>query len=293
MIHLQAVGRGRRYTRRRGLVESLLRIAYKGSWPARLWARVPGATSVRLVRHQVRVARGSGLAGPLRIAFASDLHIGPTTPGALLDRAFELLADVRPDVLALGGDYVMLDATPERAARLGALARRVPAPVKVAVLGNHDLWTRHDLLEEALERAGVRVLVNASLRLPAPHAGVSIVGLDDAWTGAPDAERAFAGVPTSDVAVVLSHGPDGFSFLAKAQRAPALFLAGHTHGGHVALPGPRPIVIPGAEHARRWPFGVHRAGETHVVVSRGLGGVELPIRTFAPPDVVVVDLVED
>lgn len=290
MIHLHAAGRGRKYTFWRGLSESVLRVAYAGSWPARLWAKVPGATDVRVVRHEVRLAPDRGLARPLRVAFASDLHIGPTTPDALLDRAFERLAESRPDVLALGGDYVMMDATPERAARLAELAMRVPAAVKVAVLGNHDLWADHALLEKELDRAGVRVLVNASLRLSAPHARVVIVGLDDPWTGSPDPERAFEGVSGSDVAIVLSHGPDGFSLVAKSGRAPALLLAGHTHGGHIALPGPRPIILPGGPDARRWPFGIHRAGATTVVVSRGLGGAELPMRAFAPPDVVVVDL---
>ena len=65
------------------------------------------ATSVSRVEVDLDV----GLSTPLTIAFASDLHLGPTTSARTLERAFEMLAEARADVLALGGDYVFLEAT--------------------------------------------------------------------------------------------------------------------------------------------------------------------------------------
>ncbi len=69
---------------------------------------------------------------PLRVGFASDLHIGPTTPPGILDAAMRALAEAKLDVLLLGGDYVFLDATPKKAQRLAALIERVPARLKLA-----------------------------------------------------------------------------------------------------------------------------------------------------------------
>jgi uncharacterized protein len=72
-------------------------------------------------------------------------------------------------------------------------------------------------------------------------------------------------------------------------RGVRLLLAGHTHGGQVALPGPRPLVVPGPL-GKRWPFGLHRpagAGDLALFVSRGIGATEVPVRAFAPPDVAV------
>src|SRR5207249_748297 len=106
---------------------------------------------------------------PLRIAFVSDIHIGPTTPTETIANAFTLLRNARPDVLVLGGDYVYGDVTDEAAAELERWAGSIAAPLKLAVLGNHDLWTDHGRLERALERAGVRMLINDAVRLPAPH----------------------------------------------------------------------------------------------------------------------------
>ncbi|MBI2388330.1 MAG: metallophosphoesterase family protein [Deltaproteobacteria bacterium] len=262
------------------MVEEILRRAYVRDWPARLWAHVPGACEVRLVDSHVDVPG----AGPdLTVAFASDLHLGPTTPSRLLDRAFERLAACAPDVLALGGDYVFLDATEAKARELAARVREVPAQTKVAVLGNHDLWTDHRLLERALERAGVQVLVDDAVRI----GDVAVLGVDDPWTGAMDAERALSACGDATVIVAVAHAPEAIPALAGQVDA---LLCGHTHGGHLALPGGRPVVVQGAV-GKRHAHGVHRFGRTTAIVSRGIGGIEIPMRAFAPPDVVRLRLV--
>ncbi|HSN86230.1 MAG TPA: metallophosphoesterase, partial [Thermoanaerobaculia bacterium] len=281
----EGVGRGKRYSEGRGVVEAVLRLVYAGAWPARLWERFPGATEIRVVRRRVAVLPRRAR---LRVAFASDLHLGPTTSARTLDAAFRRLSEAEPDLLVLGGDYVFLEATEAVARELGARVREVPAKAKVAVMGNHDLWTHHGRLEAALERAGVQVLVNASTRLGAPHEDVAVVGLDDPWTGEPDGEKAFAGTEGAGLVVAVCHSPGDYPHARG--RGAALFLCGHTHGGQVALPGGRPVVLPGGSWARRWPHGVHEDEGTTVFVSRGVGGVEVPFRAWAPPDVGVFEV---
>jgi predicted MPP superfamily phosphohydrolase len=156
----------------------------------------------------------------------------------------------------------------------------VPAATKVGVLGNHDLWADHAVVEGALEAGGVRVLVNASYTLPAPHDDVAIVGLDEPWSGAPDADRAFAGV-TAPVRIAVAHAPEGQPFVAG--RGAALLLCGHTHGGQVALPS-GPVVVHGPL-GRKWPGGLYDVDGLPLYVSRGLGNVDLPLRLFAPAEV--------
>ncbi len=275
-------GRGRNFTLGRRLIESTLGLLYANDWPARAWARVPGATSVQRLEHALPAA----VRKPLRLGFASDLHLGPTTPLQTLENAFALLDDARLDVLLLGGDYVFLEATNARARTLAQLVRSVRAPVKLGVLGNHDLWTRHERLETALAEAGVKVLINDSVRLPPPHDDVAVIGLDDPWTGlrCPDG---LDWAPDAAVRLVLCHAPDSLPLVRG--RNIALYVCGHTHGGHLALPGPRPLYVPGTL-GRRWPFGLHQAEGTPLFVSRGVGGVEVPMRLNAPPDVAVFDL---
>ena len=59
-----STGRGRNYTRLRGLGEAAMRLCYHRSWPARVWALVPGVTRVRIN-------------GPTARAVATQVHPSP------------------------------------------------------------------------------------------------------------------------------------------------------------------------------------------------------------------------
>ena len=285
-MKLRSSGRGTGYAVWRGVVESALRVAYRGDWPARLWSALPAAGGLSTVRYQLMLPAGDG--GACRIAFVSDLHVGPTTPVSLLEKAFAAIRREEPDVLLLGGDYVFLDAKPHRLAALGTLVESVTCSVKLAVLGNHDLWTSDHAIVETLSRAGARVLINEAVALPDPWSDVVVLGLDDPWTGLCDPPAAAAQLNGEPVRIVLCHSPDGLGLLSGLRFD--LFLCGHTHGGQIATPW-GPIVLPYGRMCRQYPSGLQRFDSGVVYVSRGLGGVELPIRTFARPDVMLVDLV--
>jgi uncharacterized protein len=285
-------GRGAHYHSLRSAMEVALGLAFRGDWPAKWWALYPGACRVRCVRHELALLPPS--AAKLRLGFVSDLHIGPTTPPALLDHAFDELARAELDVLLLGGDYVFLDATEAKAERLRGLVARVPAARKVAVLGNHDLWTDHALLESALRAGGAEVLVNRSVTLPTPAGNVALIGLDEPWTGALDASRALRGVADAVALIALCHSPDGLPETVRAlealpQRPPGVFVCGHTHGGQIAMPW-GPLVVPGRV-GKRFPHGLYGLEPLTLYVSCGVGTTELPIRSFAHAEIVIIDVV--
>jgi predicted MPP superfamily phosphohydrolase len=286
-LKFRSSGRGSGFSAARGIAETVQRAVYAGSWPARVLNQVPAATRVRLIEHELVVSgAGDEARAPLRLAFISDLHIGPLTPRRLLDNAFRLLTEAAPDVLVLGGDYVFLEVTRAMARELEARVAAVPARTKLAVLGNHDLWTQNDVIEAALERAGCRVLVNDAARLPAPHDRFAIVGIDEPWTGRADGARAFASCADAPIKIAVSHAPEGLPFVEG--RGAKLLLCGHTHGGQICLPS-GPVVVHGPL-GRRWPSGLHRLGDMHLFVSRGIGLVDLPLRAYAPSDVALFTL---
>jgi predicted MPP superfamily phosphohydrolase len=280
MLKLRATGRGRNFSAARGVMETVQELVYAGGWPGRVMDRVPAMTRVREVRHDLALGRAGR--APLKLAFVSDLHIGPLTSTRLLENVFAALAAYRPDVLVMGGDYVSLEVTAAKAQRLERLVASVPAATKLAVLGNHDLWTDHGVVERALEAGGARVLINEAMRLPGAHDDVAIVGIDEPWSGAPDAERAFAGVdPGAAVRIAVAHAPEGLPFVQ--DRGAALLLCGHTHGGQVALPQ-GPVVVHGPL-GRKYPTGLYDVDGLQVYVSRGVGNVDLPLRVNAPSEV--------
>jgi uncharacterized protein len=280
----------RPYSQRELHIERVLAWLYAGGWPAALWGLVPWATKVDLIERRIVIPGRGADRPPLRIAFASDLHIGPTTPAGVLDNAFALLRAAKPDVLALGGDYVFLGATQHRVRELNDRVTSVSAPIKVAVLGNHDFWARPARLEVALSGAGTIVLVNEAMRLPPPHDDVALIGLDDPYTsedrraGEAAVDRALAEMADAAVKIAVCHSPDGLSWLRA--KGVHFLMCGHTHGGHLALPGGKPLVM-SSPMGRRYPWGFHDVDGLQLFVSRGVGGSLVPVRTWAPPDVAV------
>ena len=68
-----------------------------------------------------------------------------------------------------------------------------------------------------------------------------------------------------------------------------LVIAGHTHGGQVRLPGLPHMT--NDDFSWRHAAGLHRIGQTQLVVSRGMGRSGLlPFRVFAPAELTVVEL---
>jgi len=278
-------GRGSSYTRARHVVEWTLGTAYRHDWPARIVRTLGMQRRVRVRSHRVAARRWPTGVRPLRIAFASDLHAGPTTHASVLDEAFAALAAVQPDVLLLGGDYVFLSAD-----RIGEVAQRLarlPRPPLgiFAVMGNHDLWADDAVIAAALTGAGARVLINQRVALPAPFGHVALVGLDDPWTGL-RAPPPF--LVEDEVRVLLVHAPE--AMLSLDDVAFDLAMCGHTHGGHIALPGGVPILVPGPA-SRRFAHGRYDLSDDRtLIVSRGVGSTEVALRLNADPDVLVVEL---
>ena len=68
-----------------------------------------------------------------------------------------------------------------------------------------------------------------------------------------------------------------------------LYLAGHTHGGQVCLPGGRPIITHMSRH-RRYARGLWRHGAMVGYTSTGLGVSALPVRFNSRGEVVMITL---
>ena len=261
-------------------------ILYQGGWPIHLARALGIRPSVRVTRHAIEIDHEPAQMPPLRLAYASDFHAGPTTdPSVLLAACAELRA-VAPDILLLGGDFVTL--VPGEIDWLAAELGSIPAPFgRFAVLGNHDWWSEASHIARRLEAAGIQVLTNRNVQLEPPYSDVWICGVDDHSCGSPDAAAALTGA--DGIRIVLMHAPSGLLDLAGEHFD--LALCGHTHGGQLALPGGIPIVVPHGRLSRRYSRGRYEVetGGT-LVVSVGLGCVVLPLRLFADPEIVVCNL---
>jgi predicted MPP superfamily phosphohydrolase len=254
-------------------------------WPARLAVFLGASLDVATERHDLTIP-GLGDVPPLRVAFASDFHVGPTTPRPLLHRAIEALRALNADLLLLGGDFVSLRLSYFR--EIAGLLGRIRAPLgRYTVLGNHDHWAGAASVEAGLTEAGIEVLTNRHVTLPAPYGHVSVCGLDDHTSGYPDAVAALDGA--RPVRLLLMHAPSGL--LDLAGRPFSVAMSGHTHGGQIALPGGRPVIVPHGALSRRHLAGRYDLdGGRTLLVSRGVGCSTLPIRWNSPSSILSVTL---
>jgi len=270
-------------------VDVALGLLYMGGWPAVITRAVGLQGDLELSEHVFRVPRARADAPPLRIAFVSDFHAGPTLHHKLLDGALGALADANADLVLLGGDFVSFHARYVNR-MIDSLQRLQPTLGKYAVLGNHDLLGDDEYIVARLADAGVTTLVNANVRLRPPHDDVWICGLDDWDEGAPDADRAFEGA--TGTRIVLAHQPD--ALLTIGDRPFHLALFGHVHGGQFLLRNREPAIRHRGPISKLYMHGgVFHAGvsDAPVLVSRGVGTSTLPARRHANPQVHICTVV--
>jgi predicted MPP superfamily phosphohydrolase len=253
---------------------------------ARLSYRLGGHGAMQITAHEIELPLNAPLTKPLTVAFASDFHAGPTTHPAIFGRLVDELIRHAPDALLLGGDYV--SCRPEHlSVLLTVLARYQPPLGTYAILGNHDVWADATAIVRQLRAAGILVLVNGHQTLPSPFNEVSICGIDDPWVGKPDLARAFEG--SAPIRIFLTHSPDAL-LLLKDERF-NLALAGHTHGGQIALPNGTPIVSAGGPLARTYSRGRFELPDNGpLIVSRGVGCSNIPLRLNANPELTLCTL---
>jgi predicted MPP superfamily phosphohydrolase len=229
----------------------------------------------------------------LKLGVLADLHSGvPHMGRAAIARAVERLNAERPDVILLLGDYV--DASPIWGGRIApeAIAAelgRLDAPLgRYAVLGNHDWKRAADRMWTALEREGITVLENRAVPVDAPGGRLWVAGVADLRHRRPDIAGTLENIPADPTqpVVLLSHDPDVHPHVPARV---ALTLAGHIHGGQIAIPLLRRIAIPSA-YGERYARRHHLDAGRRIYVTSGLGTSGMPVRLLAPPEVVTLEL---
>ncbi|MGD0125273.1 MAG: metallophosphoesterase [Terriglobia bacterium] len=272
--------RPRRFLRRRGLIT--LSLSGREAPPlASAFSPAPEITETDIWLDRLSPAHDG-----LKIAQLTDLHHSLFTPLEEIQRAVHLANHLRPDVVALTGDYVTLSPTYiwPVARALGKLRARLGV---FAVLGNHDFRVDAEEITQALRSQRIRVLRNAHCALRRGSARLWMVGVDDLWWEAADIHAALRSVPARDPKILLCHNPLGIHMAAK--HGIDLVLSGHTHGGQVRLP------MVGSVYGRsklgeRFVEGWNRLDGTQIYVSRGIGKVLVPVRYGCPPEITLLRL---
>ncbi len=231
----------------------------------------------------------------LRIVQLSDLHIGNGMEGPWLARMVDAANALEPDLIALTGDIFDFDPRYVEEGSKGLAGLRARHGV-FAVLGNHDTYTGVDVVVEGLGRfaPNIRLLRGELARLPV-DAPLYVAGVDDpgrlaAWTdqevAVPELQDLAEQRPHDGPVILLVHRPQLFPQASRLGFE--LVLAGHTHGGQLALPGGSLNL---ARFLTRFNSGLYHANRSTLYVNRGFGVAGPAIRVYCPREIATIELV--
>jgi uncharacterized protein len=229
-----------------------------------------------------------------RIVQLSDIHLDEYTEPFFLEHVVNKVNSLAPDLVLLTGDFITHGsitflAGKHAAHRCAEILTTLTAPLRYAILGNHDVAVNAPLVVQALTTRGTPVLLNRHLAIERNGARLWLCGVDDPATSNPNLDLALPTNPDGPV-ILMAHEPDFADTVVAHPRGHLvdLMLSGHSHGGQVRLPFLGPLILPPL--GEKYPEGHYRFNKMQLYVNRGLGTVGLPFRLNCPPEITVITL---
>jgi len=230
------------------------------------------------------------LAG-LRILHFSDVHLWDLVKLDDLERALARAPRGEYDLVCMTGD--LADDVTQLPGAL-ELIHALDAPLGTfACLGNHEHSRGLPAALAAYADSPVSLLATSGRVLHRHGQSFVLAGIDDLRSVPrvsqkafyPDQLRRALGPTAADAfSVILSHRPSVLPYAAAA--GVDLVLAGHTHGGQMAIAGRSILELNGAVP---WAWGVYQRGQCQMHVTCGLGQW-FPFRLGCPPEMVILEL---
>ena len=231
---------------------------------------------------RVEIETGKLSRASLRVVQLSDLHTDPK--GTNDKKVIEMVNALKPDIIVFTGDTVN---TPRALPVFKKTLKSLKANIgKYAVTGNYDHWflrgldlfggTDFDVLDGKIERINKDGDTFFISGLNFEHGGHWFPVLKN--------------VPRGYYSIFLYHKPDLIEEMKGANVD--LYLAGHTHGGQVALPFYGAIITL-SKYGKRYEAGEYKVGNTILYVNRGVGTegkFGLRVRFLVKPEITVFDI---
>lgn len=227
-----------------------------------------------------------------RIVQISDLHDAEF--GKNHAKTLTLIREAQPDVIFLTGDLIDgHEGRTDVALTVSFVEQAVEIAPCYYVTGNHEGLLSADTyaeLETALLSLGVTVLHGESVTLTRGGDTVTVAGVDSPKFSQQAAH--LSDLCGEGFTLLLAHHPEYAADYAEA--GANVVFSGHVHGGQFRLPFIGGVYGPGQGFFPQYDAGLyslpHDSGETHLIVSRGLGNSIIPLRLGNRPEVILAVL---
>lgn len=246
-----------------------------------------------------------------RAAVLSDLH--NCMVGEKNELLLEAVRNLRPDVILLTGDMITEEKFGNKVYEDVALAL-ISELAKIAPvyygMGNHeqrwkercvpDRRTFTDFCRE-LEIMGVRIMDNRSVLLTRAGEQIRITGLalpnryynkkKRVHLSAEEIRSLVGSRDEEHFQILLAHTPQFYE--AYRNWGADVALAGHYHGGVIRIPGLGGLISTNFRLFPKYDHGRYREEGGEMIVTSGLGCHTIPVRLNNPPEVVMLEFMEE
>ena len=204
-------------------------------------------------------------------------------------KAIEMINAQKKDMILLGGDYATWEKNIPKFYE-DAKDIKIPELGVYAIYGNHE-YPGEEETAENMKKLGFNLLVNENRKITINNENIYIAGVTDLWHGKPDVKKALEGLKKEDFVLFLTHNPEYFEEMTEDEKEKAdMTLAGHTHGGQVTFFGK--IIMSAIKDKKKYGYGMKEYNGHKIYITSGLGGafLEMFIRFFAQPEIVIFEL---
>ena len=254
-----------------------------------------GATAIGLFIYAnndwIKITRHKFVCGTekkFKIAHLSDLHgksFGRKNCGLVCK-----IAAFKPDCIVITGDIIHRYTDKNKRVALELVSSLAAVAPVLFSSGNHEMRNKgYNFFRRDLTEAGAQVLDDRAVRID----GVTFAGLNCASQKNGSVFKIKENLTefecNAKVKILLAHKPQfaesyspaGFDFI----------LSGHAHGGQWRIPFTDiGFYAPGQGVFPKLTSGVHIFGESKLIISRGLGNSQCPLRLFNRPELVFIEL---
>lgn len=216
----------------------------------------------------------------LRIAIASDWHIGHIIQKKETQEIVRMINEQKPDIILIPGDILDHDLHIANLKHIDEDLKQLKAPLGVyAIMGNHEYRGWPDAKLRWLEKTGITMLLDSVI---SPDSTFYLIGRDD-YTRK-DTRKTIQeltkGLDTNKPMILMDHQPENLN--EATQNGIDLAIYGHTHNGQVwphgwMIAALKPMV-----------YGTKQVGNTLHLVTSGIGMAGPPLRIGTDSEIVIV-----
>jgi len=213
------------------------------------------------------------------IVFVSDIHIDFSYKTKIVTKIFEKIKQTTPDLLIVGGDF--FDPGFKLDNKLVEMFNNIDTE-KIAVFGNHEYYFGVEKTYDVLNQFRFRILKNESFEFE----DFNIIGIGDIRTENMSKNDVINFVSKNykenKVNIFVSHQPLYFKEIS--DKFDVIMLSGHNHKGQIF---PFHILT---KMTYKYFYGLYKNKNSVLYVTSGVGVWGPPMRFFAEPEIVEINV---